>query len=97
MAEPRAEKRGTLRGPPFFRSAGDGRKGHKSPTHGVAHVRRLTQEGSTRLLGKRHNDRRRVGGIDRGPLMAARTKEIGMHDNYDPQRIENFASIQNTR
>jgi hypothetical protein len=36
MAEPNAEERGTLRGPPLFRHSGDGHKGHKSPTHAVA-------------------------------------------------------------
>ena len=74
MAEPRAEKRGTLRGPPLFRSAGDGRKGHESPAHGVA-LFAAQREGIRGLLASAATTVRR-GGIDRGAAHGARDEGI---------------------
>jgi hypothetical protein len=85
MAEPRAEERGTLRGPPLFRSAGDGRKGHKSPRHGVAQSA-VEQEEVRGFLASATTTVRRVEALTVAPLMAVRTKELGMHETYEPQR-----------
>jgi hypothetical protein len=65
MAEPRAEERGTLRGPPLFRSAGDGRKAHKSSTHVVA-LLAVAREGIRGFLTSATTTVGRRGGIDRG-------------------------------
>lgn len=88
MAEPRAEKRGTFRGPPLFRSAGDGRKGHKSPTHGVA-LFVVAREDKRGFLASATTTVRRAKAFTVAPLMALSTKERGMHDIYDPQRTRN--------
>ena len=85
MAEPKAEKRGTLRGPPLFRMPGDGHKGHKSPTHVVA-LFAVAARGIRGFLASATTTVRRVEALTVAPLMAVRTKEIGMHDIYDPQR-----------
>jgi hypothetical protein len=89
MAEPRAEERGTLRGPPLFRGAGDGRKGHKSPMHGVAQSA-VAQEGIRGFCASATTALRRVEALTVEPLMAVRTKEIGMHDIYEPQRTRSL-------
>ena len=89
MAEPRAEKRGTLRGPPLFRHTGGGLKGHKSPTHGVAQSA-VAQEEVRGFLASATTTVRRLEALTVAPLMAVRTEEIGMHDIYDPQRTRNL-------
>jgi hypothetical protein len=87
MAEPKAEERGTLRGPPLFRSAGGGHKGHKSPKRAVAFSRFTS--GQTEVRGSQAGtttSARRVEALTMTPLMVARMKERGMHDIYGPQR-----------
>jgi hypothetical protein len=96
MAEPRAEKRGTLRGPPSFRVMGDGRPWRHdrhelcgAPSDDVvgSHQGRRT---CTALWTSGHNGRIRFGDIDRSPLAAARAKERLMHNPLDPPRTENL-------
>jgi len=89
MAEPRAEKRGTLRGPPLFRHTGGGYKGHKSPTHVVA-LFAVAREGIRGFSASATTTARRVEALTVTPLIAVRTKERGMHDIYDPQRTRNL-------
>ena len=89
MAEPKAERRGTLRGPPLFRSAADGRNGHESPTHVVALIV-VAREGIRGFLASATTAGRRVEALTVAPLMAVRTKERGMHDIYDPQRTRDL-------
>jgi hypothetical protein len=90
MAEPKAEERGTLRGPPLFRSAGDGHKWQHNTSGLRARPRcvRLTslQTEVRGFLARTTTTARRVEALTAAPLMAVRTKEIGMHDIYDPQR-----------
>ena len=89
MAEPRAEERGTLPGPPLFRHTGGGHKRHKSPTHVVA----LFAVAGKEIHGFLASDTttvRRVEALNVAPLMAVRTKEIGMHDIYDSQRTRDL-------
>jgi hypothetical protein len=82
MAEPNAEKRGTLRGPPLFRHTGGG---HKSPTHVVA-LFAFAREGIRGFLASATTTVRRVEALTVVPLMVARMKERGMHEIYEPQR-----------
>jgi len=89
MAEPRAEERGTLRGPPLFRHTDGGHEGHKSPTHGVAQSA-VAQEEVCGFLASATTTVRRVEALTVAPRMAVRTKEIGMHDIYDPQRTRHL-------
>ncbi len=89
MAEPKAEERGTLRGPPLFRHSGGGHKWHKSPTHVVA-LFAVAREEIRGFLASATTTVRRVEALTVAPLMAVRTKEIGMHDVYDPQRTRNL-------
>jgi hypothetical protein len=86
MAEPKAEERGTLRGPPLFRSAGDGRKGHKSPTRTLVLFAPTSRQADVRsLLARTTTTGMCAEALTAPPLMAVRTKERGMHDTYDPQ------------
>jgi hypothetical protein len=90
MAEPKAEERGTLRGPPLFRSAGGDHKGHKSPKRAVALfvVAREREHAASWQTPQRPSGARRQ--LTAAPLMAVRTKERGMHDIYEPQRTRNL-------
>src|ERR1039458_536934 len=95
MAEPRAEKRGTLRGPPSFRVMDNGRQWRRAP-HEICGARPNDVVGSPQarrtyaaLRTSSHNSRIRFGDIDPRPLAAARAKERLMHDPQNPSRIEN--------
>ena len=89
MAEPRAEERGTLPGPPLFRHTGGGHKSHKSPTHVVA-LFAVTGKEIHGFLASDTTTVRRVEALNVAPLMAVRTKEIGMHDIYDSRRTRHL-------
>jgi hypothetical protein len=100
MAEPRAEKRGTLRGPPSFRVMDDGRQ-WRDDRHELCgapsdNVVGSHQGGRTyaALRTSSHNGRIRFGDIDRRPVAAATAKEKRMHNPYDPARILNSHSCK---
>jgi hypothetical protein len=95
MAEPRAEKRGTLRGPPSFRVMDNGRKCRRARLE-IFGARPDDVVGSHQ--GRRtyaapwtssHNGRIRFGDVDRRPLAAPTAKERFMHNPQDPSRITN--------
>ena len=95
MAEARAEKRGTLRGPPSFRVMDNGRQWRR-PRHELCGVPSDIVVGSHQggrtyaaLRTSSHYGRIRFGDIGPRPLAAARAKERIMHNPQDPSRIEN--------
>jgi hypothetical protein len=95
MAEPRAEKRGTLRGPPSFRVMDNGRQWRRA-SHELCGAPPDDVVGSQQgrrtyaaLRTSSHHGRIRFADIDRRPLAAARAKEKLMHNPHDPSRIEN--------
>jgi hypothetical protein len=85
MAEPTAEERGTLRGPPLFRHTGGGHKGHKSPA-GARALFAVAPDGERGFLARTTTTNRRVEALTVAPLMAARMKERALHEIYEPQR-----------
>jgi hypothetical protein len=94
MAEPRAEKRGTLRGPPSFRVMDDDRP-WRHARHEICGARPDDVVGSEQrrrtyaaLRTGSHHGRIRFGDIDRRPLAATTAKEKLMHNPQDPSRIE---------
>jgi len=89
MAEHKAEERGTLRGPPLFRHTGSGHNRHKSPTHVVA-LFAIAREEIHGFLASAATTVRRAEALTGAPLMAVRTKEVGMHDIYESQRTGNL-------
>jgi hypothetical protein len=91
MAEPKAEKRGTLRGPPLFRHTGDGRKGHRSPTRALVLFAPTSHQADVRnLLARTTTTGMCAEALTAAPLMAVGTKERGTHDTYEPQRTRNL-------
>jgi hypothetical protein len=95
MAESRAEKRGTLRGPPSFRVMDNGRQWRR-PRHepcGMPSdiVVDSHQGGRTyaALWTSSYYGRIRFGDIDRRPVAAAKAKERRMHNPQDSPRIAN--------
>jgi hypothetical protein len=95
MAEPRAEKRGILRGPPSFRVMDNGRQWRRA-RHEICGVPSDNVVGSQQgrrtyaaLRTSSHHGRIRFGDIDRRPLAATRAKEKLMRDPQDPPSIAN--------
>jgi len=94
MAEPRAEKRGTLRGPPSFRvrTTVVSADAHGSRSSERARTMLLFTSGQANVCGSMtssHNGRIRFGDVDRRPLAAPTEKERFMHNPQDPSRITN--------
>src|SRR5277367_1712942 len=85
MAESKQRRGGPFGVPFFFVVPGDGRNGHESPTHVVALIV-VAREGIRSFSASAPTTVRRGEALTVAPLMVVRTKEIGMHDIYDPRR-----------